>query len=157
MHTLTRLSVYLHRCVPSLPGTLRGARTRTRSSMPTTGKVWARSAGCHWASRGTDERCPDVVHKSVVQRNLSGLFAHSFKSPLTQAMGRWVRWLIGYIVIQLRLAEGWGGERGAWAGDGSKEGRLRIGTWGPAEKQRMARHARTRVVSVACFALEGRI
>jgi hypothetical protein len=21
----------------------------------------------HWASRGTDERCPDVVHKSVVQ------------------------------------------------------------------------------------------
>jgi hypothetical protein len=69
MHTLTRLGSVCtctgacHRFQGHLEG-----HTRAHGALcPPTRKVWARSAGCHWASRGTDERCPDVVHKSVVQ------------------------------------------------------------------------------------------
>jgi hypothetical protein len=78
MHTLTRLGSVCtctgacHR----FQGHLEGHARAHGALCPPTRKVWARSAGCHWASRGTDERCPDVVHKSVVQ--LTSVSDHFF-------------------------------------------------------------------------------
>jgi len=44
--------------------------------------------------------------------------------------------------VAMRGAWGRDERRGAWAGDGVKEGALRVGMWGDTERQHMARHAR---------------
>jgi hypothetical protein len=51
-----------------------------------------------------------------------------------------------FMTICVVMRAAWGREemRGAWAGDGDQEGRLRVGVWGDNERQHMARHAHLR-------------